>query len=510
VGTVLAVGLAAGCSAGPSQRPPVAVVDDRLPPAAAGPTSTTATPPPAPEVPATDLPWTDCTDRARAELGLGAGPAGLVLECATLRAPLDPTTTGELELGLLRARLASTPAGAAPVVLATGTDAPSTATLARLVTGDGSALLAAHPVVALDRRGTGRSTALDCLTAAQRAALDDVDPDRPGAGTDAAVTAGRDATQACTDLLTPAELSLATDRAADDLDALRERWGVQRLALVGAGDGATLALRYAAAHPGSVSRLVLDAPADPGADAVTRADTAADGAERALDAAAARCAATACGLGADPRGAVVALLARTRTGPGVPGPAGQVLTSGALLAALRAGLAVPGTAAQDRLLAALTAAAAGDGGPALALLDPTATDGRFAARCSDAAVRPTQDQVGQLVDRLRGTRPVFGASGAALLAQCLAWPTPSTQPGVTGLAPLPPVLVLAPAADPAVGPDEATRTAAVLTQAGARTAVLAWQGTGAPALVGSGCVRTAVATYLDTAATPARDTVCPP
>ncbi|WP_460863289.1 alpha/beta fold hydrolase, partial [Rhodococcus aerolatus] len=259
----VAVVLAAGCSAGPSQRPPVAVVDDRLPPAdATDPGSSTPAPPPAAEVPDTDLAWTDCAARTRATLGLGPGPAGLALECATLRVPLDPATTGQLELGLLRARLATTPADAAPVVLTTGSDAPSTTTLARLATDGGADLLAAHPVVALDRRGTGTSTPLDCLTARQRADLLDVDPDRPGTSVDTVLGAGRDATQACTDVLTPAELSLSTDRAADDLEALRERWGVTRLSLLGAGDGARTAVRYAVTHPGSVSRLVLDTPVD--------------------------------------------------------------------------------------------------------------------------------------------------------------------------------------------------------------------------------------------------------
>ncbi|GAB2906730.1 hypothetical protein GCM10027047_01170 [Rhodococcus aerolatus] len=204
------------------------------------------------------------------------------------------------------------------------------------------------------------------------------------------------------------------------------------------------------------------------------------------------------------------LLARARAGGGIPAAGGRALTSGALLAGLRAGLAVPGTAATDRLLGALASAAAGDGGPVLDLLDPAGLDGAFAARCSDAALRPTPEQVGQLVDRWRTDHPVFGASAAGLLAQCLAWPTPSTPPGVTGLSALPPVLVLSPAADPTAGPQDAVRTAGVLTQAGAATGTLQWQGTGHPVLVGSGCARAAVTTYLGSAALPARDTVCPP
>lgn len=46
-----------------------------------------------------------------------------------------------------------------------------------------------------------------------------------------------------------------------DLDALRERWRIDRLTLLGYSWGGLLTLLYAAQHPGSVERLALVAPA---------------------------------------------------------------------------------------------------------------------------------------------------------------------------------------------------------------------------------------------------------
>ena len=502
----------ASCAAGPSERPPVAVVDDQLA-REQSPQPTTSTPPPstAGDVPVTDLDWHDCATQTRSALNLPAGPAGLVLECATMPVQLDPGVSGQLDLGLLRARLPSTPPSAPPLVLTTGADAISTATLARLATTGGEALLADRPVVALDRRGTGSSTPLSCLTSAQRAALVEVDPDRVGTVDDAALLAGRDATQECTDVLTPAELSLSTDRASDDLEALRTRWGVERLSLYGAGEGAGIAIRYAVAHPGQLAHLVLDSPTDPTADEANAADTAAAGAESAFDAFAARCVALGCPLGPDPRAAVGALVGQARAGAVVAGASRRVLSSGTLLATLRVALATNGS---PGLADALAAAGRGDATAMLALADTTVLDrgldGRFAVRCSDASLRPTPDQVATLVATFRTAHPLFGATAAGGLAECLSWPTPPTPTAIAALDALPPVLVIDAASDPAAGAQDAARTAAVLNQARAKTGSLRWQGSGHLVVSASPCARAAVAKYLTDLTLPARDTVCPP
>src|SRR5689334_13968300 len=120
-----------GCGAGPSDRPGVAV---QRPQAGGAAATRTAAPtaPPAAEKPKSDLGWHDCTVPTFNLLALGAPPAGLVLECAEYTTSIDAAGAiqGNFRTGAVRARLAQTPADAAPLVLTSGADRSSTATLA--------------------------------------------------------------------------------------------------------------------------------------------------------------------------------------------------------------------------------------------------------------------------------------------------------------------------------------------------------------------------------------------
>jgi len=517
---VVGPGTVAACSAGSSDRPAIAVIDTRLAPAPS--TTSTGKPPlPALQAPVAELAWTDCTRSTIAKLGLGPSPAGVVLECATLPAPLDPKLPGKVSLGLLRARIASTPRDAGPVVLTTGAEQPSTTALAALAVSGGTEMLASRPLVAVDRRGLGSSAPVSCLKPDQRAAIESVDPSAP-APVDplaAALQLGRDATQACTDVITPAELGYDTTHAAADLEALRGAWKVDRLALVGLGDGAAVALRYAVAHPKQLARLVLDSPAVPGADEVSLAKNEATGAEAAFAAFTVRCTATACPVGPDPRRTVADLMQAARTPAGLPAAGGRRISAGAILQAVRQALRTPeGVGA---LGPALAAAGAGDAGALLAFLDQSAgrpvpanpgtqLDAEFVARCSGAALRPTPEQVSTLVAQWRKDFPLFGADTAARLLLCLSWPTPATAAPVRQLDAVPAALVLSATADPVVGSAGAQATVTDLQQAGTDGSVLSWQGAGHPVFLSSGCARAAVSAYIADGSRPQRGTICPP
>ncbi len=110
----------AGCGAGPSDRPGVAI--ERPPVAGEATTSAAAAPPPQAEVPKTDLNWRECTTPTLDLLGLGPAPEGLVLECAEYSTPIDASGAilGSFRNGAIRARLPQTPADAAPGVLTSG------------------------------------------------------------------------------------------------------------------------------------------------------------------------------------------------------------------------------------------------------------------------------------------------------------------------------------------------------------------------------------------------------
>ncbi len=107
---------------------------------------------------------------------------------------------------------------------------------------------------------------------------------RPGAGENgasAAVTrasAGAPAAgRAGGDLASRASV----ERTADDLATIIRRLGAERVHVVGYSMGARIALRLAVFHPGTVDRLVLEAPSAGIADPIARAERAALDAERA-------------------------------------------------------------------------------------------------------------------------------------------------------------------------------------------------------------------------------------
>lgn len=94
---------------------------------------------------------------------------------------------------------------------------------------------------------------------------------------------------------------------------------VPAVALVGIGNGAQVALAYAATRPDKVARLILDSPVALGVNAEAAAEQQVKGQQAALDAFAAQCVAVNCALGPDPKGAVSGLLADARAGKGPAG-----------------------------------------------------------------------------------------------------------------------------------------------------------------------------------------------
>lgn len=503
----------AGCGAGPSDRPVVAVEH----PVEAGGDATTSAAPPAPPragVPRTDLAWQDCTRTTLDQLGLGPAPNGLVLECAEYSTPIDSggAVIGNFRNGAMRARLPQTPPDAPPLVLTSGTDRSSSATLAGLATGPANGVLATRPIVAVDRRGIGTSQPVDCLPPEVRRAFTDDGQIAGGGNVEAMaqtlVELSQDGTIACRDFLQPYENTFDIPHAADDIEQLRREWQVDHIDLLGTGNGAEVAIGYARKFGDHLARLVLDSPTPVGADSVTAAEQRAQGAEAALTAFAQRCAALGCALGPDPRAAVADLMNQATTGR-----LGDI-TGGALSIALLGFLGSPRADQADRvpeLADALAAAGRGNRGPLVALIQresaATASDGQFVNRCTDTIQPPTPSRAVQLAADWAGKYPVFGRDAALSLLDCAAWP-------VNAAPPLPeqlelPVLVLDGIADPVAGSAGQAAVTGALARAGARTAVLHWQGWGHPVTAHSGCGQRAVVEYLNDATLPADGTACP-
>ncbi|MEE2033911.1 alpha/beta fold hydrolase [Rhodococcus chondri] len=510
VGWIAVAAVVAACGAGPSIRPDVAVVREN--PGDPGP-SESETPDAVPELPApaNELAWRDCTAETVAALNLPAGPTGLVLECAEISAPIDVagSVPGSFPLGVLRARLEETPQDIAPLVLTTGTDIPSSRAVAALATGPLSGLLAARPVVALDRRGIGSSQTIDCMFGADRRALADLGQfGRTGEPAERVAELGRQVTISCTDYLQPQELMFGARHAADDLDQLRRAWDVDRLGVLGIGNGATVALAYAAQYPQSVGRLVLDSPAAADADAELLAEARVRGAEAAFDAFARQCIALDCSLGPDPRAAVEELQGLAASGSLAP------VSSNALLTAISAFLGTPRGDLQARireLSDVLAAARDGDVMPLLELVGPAeamlASDGQFVSRCSDGQRWPTTMRAAELRESWATIYPLFGADGAIAASACTAWPSMPAPPLPSELRV--PTLVTTAAADPLVGNAGLETVTGALTAVAAPWAAVSWQGAGYSAALHSTCIQAQIEAYLDGGELPPNGSLCP-
>ena len=299
------VAVLTGCAPWLAANPKFATDSARNP--GTGPTTSTAASGPVDiAAPKNDLSWKDCTGKEFGDAGVPAAP-GVLLDCANYDADLDPISgaTGTINIGVVRARSVQTPPDAGPLVFTTGTDLPSSLQLPVWLSRSGADVLKTRPIVAVDRRGMGMSSPIDCRDPFDRLQMREQAQfeagNDPVAGLGQIVTT---ATTGCTDAIAPGDSAYDNARAAEDLERLRSTWDVPGLALIGIGNGAQVALAYAGSHPEKVARLVLDSPIPAGVGAESAAEDRAKAQQTSLDAFAAQCVAVNCALGPDPKGAV--------------------------------------------------------------------------------------------------------------------------------------------------------------------------------------------------------------
>jgi pimeloyl-ACP methyl ester carboxylesterase len=108
-------------------------------------------------------------------------------------------------------------------------------------------LFPGYTLVAYDDRGTGDSGLLDC----------------PSLQTANTADSERAAAAACATSIGAARDFYSTATHAEDLDAVRQSLGVNKIGLYGVSYGTKLALAYALAHPDHVERLLLDSVLPP-------------------------------------------------------------------------------------------------------------------------------------------------------------------------------------------------------------------------------------------------------
>jgi pimeloyl-ACP methyl ester carboxylesterase len=507
--------LVAGCTVGPSQRPPVAVRGQDMP---VIPTSPAAAPDPSETLPEpqqqrASIPFSECTEDTLSTLSTPLPTdRKLRVDCGELTVPADPDQPGlgAARLSVLRVGLDTAPANRPPLlVLGDTTLEPSARDAVMLAEQVAPAVLENYTLIGLDRRGAGEDI-LDCAPDDARAALVDADPNGSTESELAQLLEqARAVVQECNLVLDGGLGSYRTTASAADVELLRAALGVDRLSAIGVGDGAAALAGWARSAPTAVGRLVLDGPPHPTLDEPDLSEARAGAAEAAFGAFAVACTAHPdCPLGADPRATVTRLLQQLRTQP-LAAADGRRLTAGATVTAILARLAEPRGWAD--LSAALAAAGAGDPAPMLTLLDPLVGprgkfDGMLATSCNDTRRRLSPGEIGDLAQRWRTAYPLFGATFAVRLLACAPWPTGGPVPAAGQADGAPPILVIGTAADPRGQQDGSRRTADGLAPA----RFLSWQGAGTGAYPRTPCVSAVVNAMLVDGVAPQAGTLCPP
>jgi pimeloyl-ACP methyl ester carboxylesterase len=507
---VAVTALLAGCIPGLPADPRFATNSGARPQGATTPKPPPSGPPPI-AAPKNDLSWHDCTSHVFTDAAVPAIP-GVLLDCANYDADLDPVNggSGTLSIGVVRARSNQTPKDAGPVIFTTGSDLPSSTQLPVWLSRAGVDVLQTRPVVAVDRRGIGMSTPIDCRDHFDRDEMRSQAQFQSGDDPVANLSdIANTATTNCTDAIAPGAAAYDNAHAASDIERLRSLWDVPAVALVGIGNGAQVALSYASSRPEKVARLILDSPVALGVGAEAAAEQQVKGQQAALDAFAAQCVAVNCALGPDPKGAVSALLADARAGRG-PGGASLAQLANAITVAL--GYPSAGRInATTSLASALATARSGNASQLNGLINSANTtqdsDGQFVNSCSDAINRPTPDRVRELVVAWAKLYPQFGTVAALNLVKCVHWPTATPSPPPKELKV--DVLLAGVQSDPIVGIDGVAATAATVINANAASKRVMWQGIGHGASIYSPCAVPPLIGYLNSGKLPGTDTYCP-
>jgi pimeloyl-ACP methyl ester carboxylesterase len=244
-----------------------------------------------------------CAAAVAALTPAAAGAAGIAftgcsgkpgVQCGTLHVPIDRSGHDPGTIALHVERVPARHGGGAPIfAMGGGPGDPSTASTrdwARLF----APLLATHDLIVFDQRGTGRSGLLRCK-GLEHANLLDPGPSAPG----------------CANRLGAGRASYSTAASVEDMEDIRRRLGIPKIAIYGTSYGTKVALAYAIRHPANVDRLVLDSVVTPdGPDPFYRSSFQA--APRALNA---LCRKGCRSITRDPVGDLRALLGRLSSAP---------------------------------------------------------------------------------------------------------------------------------------------------------------------------------------------------
>ncbi|MEU7381294.1 MULTISPECIES: alpha/beta hydrolase [unclassified Streptomyces] len=458
----------------------------------------------------------------------GCGVAGF--ECATVKAPLDydRPDAGDVRLAVARKK-ASGPGGRlGSLLLNPGGPGGSAIAYLQHYAGAGypEEVRARYDLVAMDPRGVSRSDSVQCLDDRDMDTYTQTDftPD-DRKETDALVAAYRKFAEGCGAHAARLLRHVSTVEAARDMDILRAVLGDGKLNYVGASYGTFLGATYAGLFPQRVGRLVLDGAMDPSLSARRMNMDQAAGFDGAFQSFAKDCVRQSdCplgGPGATPEQVgdqLAAFFRRLDAHPITAGDAGG-RSLGESLGTIGVIAAMYDQAAWPQLRAALTSAMKrNDGAALLALADSyyeRDSGGHYtnlmyanaAVNCLDLPAPFTDpEQVEGALAAFEKASPVFGRGLAWNTLNCAYWPVkPTGQSHRIEARGAAPIVVVGTTRDPATP----YRWAQALSRQLASGRLLTLDGDGHTAYRrGSGCIDSAINTYLLQGTPPANGKRC--
>jgi pimeloyl-ACP methyl ester carboxylesterase len=501
--------VAAGCTAGPSNRPAIVVNDGPLEQQGQPATAPSQIPlPPLEEPTKSTISWAECDDVMKARLTTNGVPAGVQVQCARVTSTLDsPSLPGR---GPMRLTVLKVGTGKTPLVVVNDIQGlPGTIRAAQLSKALPPAFLAKFSLIGLDRRGSGSSEPVRCIPDDIRQEIVNTDP--AAGNMEDLLDSVRKAGQQCVVTLENRLYAMDTWRTTADLDKIREALGLQRLSAIGIGEGSRVLGVYGDRFPDRVGRMVFDGLPDPSGDTVVTTEGVAAGAEATFAEFVKDCKARNCALGPDPQAAFLEALDKLRAAP-LNTTDGE-LTAGAAARAVLDGLGQ--RAGWASLADAVAQARAGDGNGLLKYVKPLLEDTReqpatldisLVTGCNDTKTRLALERLNQTSKDWRSRYPLFGGVLAEDLVLCSAWSVAAQPPLALNGRGLPPLVVLSTASDPVTPQPGTERAAQQLTSA----VQISWQGSGHGALGQSSCATDAVQNFLADGKVPAAGTACPP
>ncbi|GII55196.1 peptidase [Planotetraspora thailandica] len=474
--------------------------------------------------------WGPCGQGGTSALGAALGPnpaprrnpSPFVVECATVRVPLDHMEPlgQQISLALNRVRSSAAPAAGHLGALLVNPGGPGASGLdmARYVAATLPRDVAArYDVIGFDPRGVGASEpALRCVDPARYYAAPRPDNiPHVKAAEDVLVARAREYARACGNRWAWFLPYLTTENTARDMDVVRAALGEDKISYLGYSYGSYLGAVYATLFPQRVRRLVLDSVVDPSGvwyKANLAQDYSFDRRHKEFLAWVARNQETyrLGGSLAAVTFAWSALRGRLKAQPagGVVGPSelDDIFAAGAYSSSLWPKIA---QAFSDYVLKADTT------GLVALYRSESEVDEKeensyavyLGIQCRDAVWPRTWDRWHTDTEKINGTASFMAWPNAVYNAPCAFWPERGGKPVRVGTGEVPPVLLLQSEDDAATPQEGAVHmrrlfpTARLVSQGGGEHGV---------SLAGSACADRYLAAYLrDPASLPERKAAAP-